>query len=671
MIGTGHTEPKHVETEDAPSTAFTETEAVQNTRSIFEYVFDFFGTLDLDGKVIDLNGSIFETTNTDPSLLVGQRFFETVFWQSSETTAEILAKAIDGAAAGESQKVLLDFRLSADRKLAVEVSILPLMGEDLKEKVFICAQHTAGREEQVGHYKQETSELLFAAESADIGLMHWDLREDTIYSTPKCNEFFEVPAYDILTYESVLNIIHPEDRERVDAVISRSQLNGIGYQEEFRVVHSDGSYEWLVAEGKSLLDEFGDPHKMTSVIRKITEQKLADEEISRVYDREKKARDEAVEANRAKDFFLAFVSHELRSPLNAILGWSRILLTKPVDDETRRNALETIERSARFQTKLINDLVDSARVASGKIRLEFRPMNLYDVVVGSYQSQKPLAETQNIDFEIKSDSEEIVIFGDAGRLQQVFGNLISNAIKFTPEGGRIKIELESSEDIVSIYISDTGQGIPTDMLPNIFRQFSQADPDSERGQRGLGLGLSIVNILIGKHGGTVTAESDGPGQGSTFTVRLPLSASTNLTVNGPDQRAVMRARPLTGIKVLLVEDDIDSREVLQIFLEQSGARVESAESAAKAFAMLRSSIGDLPNVIISDLAMPDEDGYSLITRIRQLTRREGGSTPALALSAFTTNESKQLAFEAGFHKYSTKPFEPDLLITDIKELVTI
>ena len=641
--------------------------AVQN-QSIFENLFDFFGTLDGNGKVLNLSGRIFEMTNTNPELLTGHLFSETVFWQSSENTSKIVEKIIEAAAKGDPAKVILDFRINADEKVPMEVFVQRLPEDNGKIEVFICGQSVSERKSQVEHNKAASEQLLFAAENAEIGLWFWDYRENRIYSTPRCNELFELPAYETLRYEEFRATIHPDDRDFVDSFLRRSRLEGGKYEEEFRLLYSDGNIEWICAEGKSFLDESGKPHRMMGVVRKITKQKLAGEELAKVHKREKRAREEAVEANRSKDFFLAFVSHELRSPLNAILGWSKILLSKEVDADTRKNALETIERSARFQTKLINDLVDSARVASGKLRLEYRPTNLYEIVRNSFQAQKPSAEARNIGFELRSDSEDIPLFGDSNRLQQVFGNLISNAIKFTPEGGNVSIEIETGPDSVAVHVKDTGHGIDPGALPNIFRQFSQGDVDQAKNNSGLGLGLSIVKILVSKHGGNVLAASEGMGKGSKFTVTLPLSQERPVTGELPSISAP-NIKMLKGVRIFIVEDDVDSREVLHLFIQQNGADVTSFESAKAAIAGITKSGITLPDVIISDLAMPDEDGYSLIRRIRNFPPSEGGSIPAMALSAFTSMESKQKAFEAGFDKYCTKPFEPDLLIKDIADLL--
>lgn len=635
------------------------------SQSIFENVFAFFGTLSSEGFVLSLEGKIFERAGTNPQLLVGQKFSDTVYWHSSEHTPIILENAIAEAAKGTKSKNLLDFRVGVGEKINIEFYLQPVSGG---KEIFFCAQEINDREKEIEFYKQQSERLLFAAENADIGLWFWDLAEDNIFSTPKCNEIFEIAPHDILTLKSFLKVVHPEDVSRVEAALHESQINGKEYNTEYRVIYKDGNVHWVAARGKTFLDEEGNPKNMMGVVHKITDNKLANEELSKVYDREKKARAEAEEANRAKDFFLAVVSHELRSPLNAILGWSKILLTKEVDEATRRNALETIEKSARSQAKLIDDLVDSARVSSGKLRLELRPVNLYEIVKTVYYAQRPTAESRKINLNFSADAQNIEVFGDSIRLQQIFTNLLSNALKFTSENGSIEISVETDEKKVEVSVKDDGQGISAESLPNIFQQFQQGENKTPRSQTGLGLGLSIVKILVQKHNGLIEAESAGIGQGATFTVTLPLCGSEIDLSAAPKKRITKKeGKPLNGVNILVVEDDTDSREVLHLFLEQSGADVISAESARQAMNLLGEANGNLPDIIVSDLGMPDEDGYSLIKRIRKLPIEKGGSIPAIALSAFASNDNKQKAFDLGFQKYHTKPFEPDGIIEDIRQ----
>ncbi len=634
---------------------------------IFKNVFAFFGTLTADGIVLSLEGKIFERAVTDPKLLINQKFSETVYWQASEFTAGILDNSIAEAAKGVKSKSLLEFRVGAGEIIVIELYLHPLNESKL---IFFCAQEVTAREREIEYYKERSEQLLFAAENSDTGLWFWDLKEDKFFSTPKCNELFDFAPSDVPTFNSFLKIVHPEDVGKVEAALHESQINGKEYNAEFRVLHSDGNVHWLAARGKTFLDSRGNPKNMMGVVRKITDKKIANEELSRIYDLEKKARNEAEEANRAKDFFLAVVSHELRSPLNAILGWTKILLNKNPDEATRQSALETIEKSARSQAKLIDDLVDSARVASGRLRLELRPLNLYETVKTVYNAQFPAAESRNIRLNFTADREEISVFGDTIRLQQIFSNILSNALKFTSDGGHIDIEIKTGATDVKVTFRDNGQGISNDSLPNIFRQFQQGDNNANRHQSGLGLGLSIVRILTEKHEGRVEVESDGTGHGSTFIVTLPLSGSRTDSVIAEEEKIEpKKVKPLTGVNILIVEDDNDSREVLHLFLEQSGATVKSADSAQNAMQILRDSKNGLPDIIVSDLAMPDEDGYSLIARIRKLSAVEGGEIPALALSAFASNDNKQKAFDAGFHKYHTKPFEPDGIIEEIRQLV--
>lgn len=642
------------------------------TTEIFDNLFAIYGNIDRDGKVISLSGKIFEQTFADPNLLVGEVLTETVFWQSSEQNYRIIAEAVEVAGKGIMSKTILQFRLSKEEIITLELNLQPVFeekdgGRQIKH-IFFSGQDVTVREKEIEFYKKRSEQLLYAAESAEVGLWFWDLSEGKIFSTPKCNEFFELSPYDTISYPEFLDVIHPDDKQQLIDVFLESQKTGTEYDVEYRVIKSDGGINWLSTRGKTYLDGENNPVNMMGVVRQITDRKNADKELTRVYALERKARDEAEEANRTKDYFLALVSHELRSPLNAVLGWTKILLTKDVDEKTRRSALETIERSAQSQAKLISDLVDSSRIASGKLRLEIRPMNLFDAVSTVYNAQKPVAESRKIELSFNFDTKNANVYGDLVRLQQVFTNLISNALKFTPEGGRVEMNLVTDDQFATVSVRDDGQGINPETLPHIFRQFAQGDQTTTREQGGLGLGLSIVKTLVEKHEGSVTAQSEGIGKGATFTVRLPLFVQVQEISEAPAEEKIGNEMPLANINILCVEDDMDSREVLQLVLEQNGARVESVDSAARALSTLEKN-GRKFDVIISDLAMPNEDGYSLISRIRQFPPDRGGSTPALALSAFTTKENKEKAFLSGFQKYHTKPFEPDSLVTDILDLV--
>ena len=640
------------------------------TFEIFKNLFSIYGTLNPQGKVLSLAGSIFDKTFADPKLLIGQNLTETVFWQSSEANFRLITDAVEAASRGIMSKTILQFRISKEEICYLELNLFPVHDEKTHklERINLCGQDVTAREKEIEFYKKRGEQLLYAAESAEIGLWFWDLAEEKIYSTPKCNEFLEISPFEAISYEDFLEVVHPDDRQTLVDAFLESQNKGAEYDVEYRVIYSDGNIHWLSTRGKTYLDTDGKPASIMGVVRRITDRKNADKELSRVYALERKARDEAEEANRTKDYFLALVSHELRSPLNAILGWTKILLTKDVNEETRRNALQTIERSALSQAKLIGDLVDSSRIASGKLRLEMRPVNIFDAVNTIFNSQKPAAEAKKINLKFEHNTENATVFGDLLRLQQVFTNLLTNALKFTPEGGNIELNLTASDEKVVIFVKDDGQGISDETLPFIFRQFSQGDQTIARDQAGLGLGLSIVKTLIAKHEGTVSAQSDGIGQGSVFTVTLPMIKTTgNISIEKRESRNP-EGSPLSKVTILCVEDDLDSREVLQLFLEQNGAAVTSVESAADAMDVLNKN-GRVFDVIISDLAMPNEDGYSLISQVRGFPAEKGGKIPALALSAFTTKENKEKAFSAGFQKYHTKPFEPDLLINDILDLI--
>ncbi|XGV98011.1 MAG: PAS domain S-box protein [Leptolyngbya sp. BL-A-14] len=383
------------------------------------------------------------------------------------------------------------------------------------------------------------------------------------------------------------------------------------------------------------------------------------------------------QANRLKDEFLATVSHELRTPLNAMLGWATMLRSRQLDEATMSRAMETIERNARAQNQLIDDLLDVSRIITGKLRLNVRPVVLVSVLEAAIDSIRPAVEAKNIRLQSLLDPAAGPVSGDPDRLQQVFWNLLSNAVKFTPKGGRIQVRLERINSHVEITVSDTGQGISPEFLPYVFERLQQADSTTTRLYGGLGLGLAIVRHLVELHGGRVQAASAGDGKGATFMVNLPITIfrpePTDIERVHPtvsDAAPIIDAPRLNGIKVLIVDDEADARELLATLLSQRGATVTAVASAREAIVMItQQTLEQRPDIIVSDIGMPGEDGYMLIRQIRALAPAQGGRIPAIALTAYARTEDRIKALAAGFQSHVPKPVEPAEFVTVVANLV--
>jgi PAS domain S-box-containing protein len=396
-------------------------------------------------------------------------------------------------------------------------------------------------------------------------------------------------------------------------------------------------------------------------------------EQTRLYEVEQRARRQAEESNRMKDEFLALVSHELRSPLSAMLGYARLLRFGRLDAQRVKNAVDVIERSGRAQTQLIDDLLDTARIISGKLRLEVGAVDLVAVIEGAVQTIYPAADAKNITIRTDLHSKVGQITGDAERLQQVVWNLLSNAVKFTPAGGSVETRLERIDPHICITVSDTGKGISSDFLPYVFDRFRQADISSSRRYGGLGLGLALVKYLVELHGGTIEAMSAGEGKGATFKVLLPVRAVswTLGEAEPPPVTTVSAERPaLAGVRALVVDDEDDARELLKTVIAQYGADVVAAQSAAEAYALITTMPEEKrPNVILTDLGMPDEDGYSLLRRLREWEHEHGVFIPAVALTAYGRSEDRMRALLAGFQMHVSKPVEPDELAVIVASIL--
>ena len=490
-------------------------------------------------------------------------------------------------------------------------------------------------------------------------------------------ELLGMPVYDLT---------HPEDSPRCAELYQRLLETGESFVMEKRYRRKDGSYVWVNTNVSPIYNKQGAIEKAVAVVTDITDRKRAEREREQLLKQEKAARAEAQAANQSKDEFLTVVSHELRSPLNSILGYARLLRTRPSDVSQIKQTVEIIERNGRMQLQLIEDLLDTARIISGKLKLEVHPVALVGVVAAAIEAVRPAAQAKGIEMVSDIDPRAGQITGDPGRLQQVVWNLLSNAIKFTPRSGRVELRMESVDHCIRITVSDTGKGIEPEFLPFVFDRFRQSDSSSARRFGGLGLGLSLVKQLVELHGGTVEAASEGPGRGATFRVMLPQSPAPVSAVIPQQPRAVAQREvrmegaipldevpSLAGVRVLVVDDQEEARQLLTETLGECGAQVTAVSSGVEALAILADPPGgERPSILILDINMPGEDGYKALERVRALEAERGvtqsDQIPAIALTALGRSEDRLKALAAGFRMHVAKPVEPAELAMVIASL---
>ncbi len=465
--------------------------------------------------------------------------------------------------------------------------------------------------------------------------------------------------------------VHPEDRGQVDRAWAEALSGGGAFEVQFRLRRAaDGTYRWHLGRGAPERDEGGRVSGWIFTAMDADAERRSVEMRQLLLEREREARGVAEAAIRGKDEFLASLSHDLRTPLTAILGWTHLLRSGKLGEGGAPRALEVIERSAQAQVALVEDLLDVSRVVSGKLRLDVRPGDPLAAVGAAVESMRPAAEAKRISLTLTPESLPVPFACDARRLQQVVWNLVSNAIKFTPQGGRVDVRAGARGGHLEIEVRDDGVGISPEFLPHIFERFSQAStPGSRRG--GLGLGLAIVRHIVELHGGSVEARSEGEGRGAAFTVRLPpgarIAASPDPPPAPPPEGALpLSGRRVDGVRVLLVEDDRDARELFANVLGASGAQVVAASNAEEA---LRAFEREPPQVLVCDLGLPGQDGYALMARIRALGPDRGGAVPAAALTAHAGAEDRRRALAAGFQLHVAKPFDPAELPALVAELV--
>jgi PAS domain S-box-containing protein len=476
-----------------------------------------------------------------------------------------------------------------------------------------------------------------------------------------------------LLHLAVVDVTHPDDRDATAVQVSSGFTSGepAEYSLEKRYVRKDGAIIWALVTWTIVRNGESRPLHSVANIQDLTPLKQAEAEREELLLLERAARETAEAEARSKDEFLAVVSHELRSPLNAMMGYAALLRYGVLDAEKVKQAVDVIERSGKAQARLIDDLLDTARIISGKLRLTVGPLDLASVIEEAVQTVHPAAEAKGVSLQADLLPGIGQITGDHTRLQQIVWNLLSNAVKFTPQGGRIEVRLERVDPHIRVIVSDTGKGINPDFLPYVFDRFRQSDASSARRYGGLGLGLALVKYLVELHGGTIEAASAGEDQGATFKVTLPVRAvATPIGETEGAPVTVKSSQELAGVRALVVDDEDDARELLKSALRHYGADVVAVNSAAEAYMLITAAPPqERLDVLVADIGMPGEDGYSLIRRVREWERARSAYIPAVALTAYGRVEDRMRALKAGFQIHVGKPVDPDELVIVITSLV--
>jgi PAS domain S-box-containing protein len=521
--------------------------------------------------------------------------------------------------------------------------------------------------------KQEAlgvSELRLGMIADHVPQMIWtaDANGNMEWMNPRWFEFTGVLDVRRATSEAGANwfeVVHPDDRSRVEERWQRAVETGEKYEVEARFRGAHGEYRWFLGRAVPVLDLHGRLSKWFGSFTDIDDQKRTEARVSA-------AREEGDRLNRLKDEFLATVSHELRTPLQSILGWARLLRSGHVNPEQTGKALETIERNALVQSKLIEDILDVSRIISGKARIHSHVVDVAVVLGAALDTTQPAARAKGVELSAEVPSDIGTVMGDSDRLQQVVWNLLSNAVKFTQPGGHVRLTAKRTPTELHIVVTDDGQGINPSFLPFVFDRFRQADAGVARSHGGLGLGLAIVRHLVELHGGRVEAESAGAGQGATFSVELPVGGVPRYEPEIARRRAVRSEPPtlqpagLAGLRILVVDDQGDARELIGTILGQYGAEVRVAGGTPDALGMLRAQAFD---ALVSDIGMPVEDGYSLIEQVRAMRERPDlASIPAVALTAYARNEDRKQALDSGYDVHVAKPIEPGRLVSAVMRL---
>jgi PAS domain S-box-containing protein len=616
---------------------------------------------DLNGIIQSWNGSAERIFGYKADEIIGKSILTLIPPERSGEETQILQRLMRGERIDHFQTI----RVRKDgTRIPVSVTISPIRNSQGK----IVAASKILRDLSQSSQMAGMFEAIVA--SSDDAIVGKDLNGVVRSWNAAAERIFGYSAAEMIGRP--ISILIPADRQNEEPQILERLKRGdrVDHFETVRV-RKDGQQIDVSVTISPIRGPTGEVIGASKIARDVTTLKRVLEEREMLLKSEQNARRDAERVNRVKDEFLATLSHELRTPLNAILGWAQLLQSGTVAPEDLTQGLETIERNARIQTRLVEELLDISRIISGKIRLDVQPLDLPAIVSESIESVRPAANAKGIKLYKVLDSKAGPVMGDSSRIQQVIWNLLTNAIKYTPRGGSVQVYLRRVNSHLEITVTDTGQGIKPEFLPQLFTRFAQADSSTTRRHGGLGLGLAIVRHLVELHGGTVRAFSQGENEGATFTVSLPLTIyieqRTPEEASHPAAPAPAGpfAMDLSGVKALIVDDEPDSLALLRRVLEKNRASVITADSGNAALELLKR---ERPDVLLSDIGMPDMDGYQFLAHVRALSPAEGGSTPAAAITAFARSEDRRRALMAGFQLHVAKPVEASELLAVVANL---